>query len=276
MTNDSRDYESGFAELSDGGKLSYQIHGCKNLGIPVLLIRPLGGSMALWGSFRAALSANLRVISFDLRGTGHSSSDPAWVSTRGLARDSLQLLTQLGVSQAHVFGISLGGMAATWLAIVAPDRVAKLCIASAPARGLALTRVGARRELAMAACFAKHSRAVEAALVQRVLSRSFREAHPADVEQIERTVCSEPASRLSLLKHALAGVLHDARDQIHCIRAPTLVLAGQNDTLLGMEPPRSLSKSISGAKFELIPSGHDLTLEQPLITAARVSQFFLS
>jgi pimeloyl-ACP methyl ester carboxylesterase len=233
--------------------------------------------MALWGRFRDLLSEDLCVISFDLRGTGHSSPDPAWVSTRSLARDGLQVLAHLGVARAHVFGISLGGMTATWLAILAPARVAKLCVASAPARGLELNRAGLRRELALAACFARPIDDVEASLVDRILSAHFREAHPDEVRGIERRLRACPASRVALLKHALAGVLHDARRELGHIRAPTLVLAGQNDTLLGTEGPRTLSDGVSRSTFEIVAdSGHDLTLEQPLVTGTRVSQFFRS
>ena len=277
MNTATDDREEGFAKLPDGGQIAYEIHGPEHGGIPVLLIRPLGGTMALWGPFRALLAEELRVISFDFRGSGHSSADPAWVSTRGLARDALQILAHLGVARAHVFGVSLGGMAATWLAILAPARVAKLCIASAPARGLSLTRAGLRRDLAMAACFARSGDEVEAALVDRILSRAFREAHPDEVRRIENVVRAEPASRTALVKHAVAGVLHDARRELRRIQAPTLVLAGENDTLLGTEPARALSKAIPRATFEIIAdAGHALTLEKPIVTATRVARFLLS
>lgn len=277
MTMGTDDHEDGFTKLSDGGELAYQIHGRQHAGIPVLLIRPLGGTMALWGTFRALLSEQQRVISFDLRGTGHSSPEPAWVSTRSIARDSLQVLAHLGIPRAHVFGISLGGMAATWLAILAPTCVAKLCIACAPARGLELTRAGLRRELAQAACFVRPRVEVEAALVHRLLSPRFLQAHPDEVRRIERTLRAEPASRGALLRHALAGVLHDVRRELRHIAAPTLVLAGEDDTQLGTESPRALSAAIPEATFEIIAgSGHALTLEQPIVTATRVSRFFLS
>jgi 3-oxoadipate enol-lactonase len=267
----------GSVTLPEGARIAYQVHGGVNGGIPVLLIRPLGGSMALWGSFRDALSEVFRIISFDLAGAGDSSPDPRCVSTQSLARDSLRVLDHLEVARAHVFGISLGGMTATWLAIQAPHRVAKLCIASAPARGLDLSRAGGRRELALGACFARKREDVEATLVDRILSRAFREGSPDKVRWIEATVRSRPASRAALLKHALAGILHDARRDLHRIEAPTLVLAGQNDALLGVKPSRALSEAITHSTFEIIAgSGHDLTLEQPLVAAARVCRFFLS
>src|SRR4051794_34595731 len=81
MTSGFEDGEDGVAALPYGGRLAYEIHGRAHAGTPLLLIRPLGGSMALWGVFRARLAQRLRVVSFDLRGTGHSSADPAWVSS---------------------------------------------------------------------------------------------------------------------------------------------------------------------------------------------------
>ena len=259
------------------GRIAHEVHGREHGGVPVLLIRPLGGSMALWGSFRTLLSERFRVLSFDYPGSGRSGPDPAWVSTPGLARVGLRVLDQLAVAQAHVFGISLGGMTATWLAILHPDRVAKLCIASAPARGLALTHAGIRRDLAMAACFARPREDVEATLVDRILSRHFRETHPDEVRRIEGLVRAEPAARATLVKHALAGVLHDARSELRRIVAPTLVLAGAHDTLLGTAAPRALAEAIPHATFEIVAdAGHDLTLEQPSVTATRVARFFLS
>ncbi len=277
MTAGTGDYDAGFAKLPDGGQIAYEIHGRAHGGIPILLIRPLGGTMALWRTFSALLSEKFRVLSFDFRGCGSSSPVSVWVSTEGLARDSLGVLAHLGVPRAHVFGVSLGGMAATWLAILAPTRVAKLCIASAPARGLELSHSSIRHDLALAGCFARLGKDVEAALVKRILSRPFRTAHPDEVLRIERIVRAEPGSRVALLKHALAGMLHDARRELHRIEAQTLVLAGQNDDLLGTKPSHALSDAIPHSTFEIIAdSGHALTLEQPIVTATRVSQFFLS
>ena len=43
---------------ADGAQIAFQIHGRAHAGTPLLLIRPLGGSMALWGEFRSRLAAN--------------------------------------------------------------------------------------------------------------------------------------------------------------------------------------------------------------------------
>jgi 3-oxoadipate enol-lactonase len=258
-----------------GGRLAYQWHGA-DAGTPLLLIRPLGGAMALWDRFRARLAERMRVLSFDLRGTGESSARFP-ISTRAMTRDAAALLAALNIERAHVFGISLGGMAATWLAIDAPERVAKLCIACAPPLGLELTHAGLRRELALAACFLRPRDQVEPALVTRVLSHRFRREHPDRVAHIERIVAQTPSTRASLFGHALAGLLHRPGAALAGIRAPTLVLGGEHDGLLGRQPPRELAAAIPGATWqEIRNSGHDLTLEQPDETARAVLDFLVA
>lgn len=129
-------------ERTEGPRLALEVSGAHG-GTPVLLLRPPGGSVVMWGAFRAALAARLRVIAFDRSGEGESDDPPRFVSTRGMGREALAVLDGLGVRRAHVFGVSLGGMAATWLAIDAPERVARVCLASTPDTGLDLRRVRA-------------------------------------------------------------------------------------------------------------------------------------
>ncbi len=275
MRAEAEGQEDGHARLPDGGRIAYQIRGRNDGGIPVLVIRPLGGSMALWDPFRALLAEHHRVIAFDHRGSGFSSRAVTLTTTQGIARDSLHLLDHLGIARAQVFGISLGGMVASWIGILAPQRVTKLCLAAAPARGIELTRAGLGRGLSLLACLARPLEDVEASLVDRILSRPFRENQPDEVRRIERLVRAETATRTELMKLCLAGARHDARSELHRISAPTLVLAGAHDALLGTEPPRALAGAIRGATFGVIAdSGHDLTLEQPIATAARVAEFF--
>jgi 3-oxoadipate enol-lactonase len=277
MSTAPDDCDEGFVPLSDGGRIAYEIHGREHGGAPLLLNRPLGGTMTLWSRFRARLASELRVISFDRRGTGRSSAAPPWVSTRSLAYECVELLDGLRIAQAHVFGISLGGMVATWLALLAPERVGKLCLASTPERGLELSRAGLRRELGLAGCFARRADDVEPALVQHVLSPRFLREQPREVRRIEQTVRRAPTTRATLLKLACAGLLHDPRRELGQIRCPTLVLAGRDDTLLGTAPSRRLSAAIAGAGFELVErSGHDLTLEEPITSAQRVGSFLRS
>ncbi len=98
----------GLAQIAEGVHLAYEVRGPTGRGasdtadLPLLLNRPLGGSMALWGDFAGRLATVHRVIEFDPRGVGASSDVPVLHSTRDMARDAVSLLDVLGIERAHV------------------------------------------------------------------------------------------------------------------------------------------------------------------------------
>src|SRR5690606_2966517 len=116
------------------GHLAYDVRGPADAPSLVLL-RPAGGSMALWGRFREILAESLRVVSFDPRGQGRSSRAPLWWSVEDMVEDAIQLLDLLDIDQSHLFGLSLGGMVALRMAIAHPERIDRLVIASARDHG---------------------------------------------------------------------------------------------------------------------------------------------
>lgn len=272
--NDSQ----GTFRLADGGEIAYQVSGLRHRNTPLLLLRPLGGTMALWGPFRDELEKHFRVIAFDYRGQGYSRNEPRVVTTTGLAIDAVALFDHLNIERAHVFGVSLGGMVATSLASLAPERIASLCLASTPARGIEVSFNGIRRELALAACLAQPRSRVETKMIARLLSSQFRKAHPERVLKIQEIVRSEPqSSRTVLAKYALAAAMHDARSKLSTLAMPALVLAGEHDRLLGSAPIRALADALPCATYQVIRgAGHALTLEKPHATAARVCEFLQS
>src|SRR6185437_3642366 len=122
-----RDAGVKISNLPRGGRLAVDVTGPEDAPA-ILLVRPLGGWRASWDGFGARLAEKLRVVAFDPRGAGDSS--PArFATTRGMARDAIAVLDALAISRAHVYGISLGGMVATWIALDAPDRVDRLVLA---------------------------------------------------------------------------------------------------------------------------------------------------
>jgi pimeloyl-ACP methyl ester carboxylesterase len=82
-------------------------------GIPVLLIHGNSSCRAVFRhQMQGRLAENHRLIAFDLPGHGQSSNapDPTWSYTRpGFADAAVELLEKLGVTEAIVFGWSLGG-----------------------------------------------------------------------------------------------------------------------------------------------------------------------
>ena len=87
-------------------------------------------------------------------------------------------------------------------------------------------------------------------------------------------VRGEPMSHANIVKLMAAAASHDARAEVSAIRCPTLVLAAKDDPLMDVHSQEALAGRIPGARFDVIsPSGHDMSLEQPIATAARVTEF---
>jgi pimeloyl-ACP methyl ester carboxylesterase len=78
-----------------------------------------------------------RVVRYDHRDTGRSTASPPGrptYTTQDLAGDPLRILDALGVPQAHLVGLSMGGGISQELAARHPDRVASVTlIATSPA-----------------------------------------------------------------------------------------------------------------------------------------------
>ena len=267
----------GFVALRDGGRLSYAVSPEADDTLPLLLLRPLGGSMTLWDELASALARHHRVIAFDPRGVGDSSAAPWRCSTRQMAHDARELLDALAVPRAHVFGLSLGGMVASWLAIDQPARVAHLILASTLPRPGSVSRrlfhhLGPlTRSLAH---FARADSDAEVDLVRAILSPQFRRTQPARVRAIDAAVRQTPTSRRGLGQLALAAALHDAEARLGEIAAPTLLLTGALDIIAGAHSQSELLRDLPNARIIVIrDAGHDLSLEAPSTTAEHVSAF---
>ena len=88
----------------------------------------LSGTRYHWRGFPERFARIRRVITFDNRGAGETSAPRGGYTTRQMAEDALGLLDQLGVDKAEVLGVSMGGMIAQELALLAPGRIEKLVL----------------------------------------------------------------------------------------------------------------------------------------------------
>jgi len=261
--------------LSSGRRLSYAVQGASS-SPPILLNRPLGGSMLAWGQFARRLATGLHVVAFDPLGVGQSSDVPLWYTTRDMARDAAQVLDHLNLDSAHVFGLSLGGMVASYVALDFTSRVRSLVLASAIPEPKALSLRGLQKLASLSRALVDPRADPEVALVHRILSREFRQAAPQRVTEIEQEIRRVPAKRANLATLALAAARHSSP----LARLPqslrTLLLFGELDLLAGEGAREELRQELPHAQFEIVPgAGHDISLERPRELADRVLAFAL-
>ncbi|CAF3934307.1 unnamed protein product [Rotaria magnacalcarata] len=119
-------------------ELYYELHGSGE--IKILLIMGYLADAAAWyrqtGFF--AEKPSYQCASFDNRGFSRSSSPlTLHYSTTQMAKDTIALIDHLQWHQCHVVGISMGGMIALELALLAPARILSLTLLATHAGGLA-------------------------------------------------------------------------------------------------------------------------------------------
>lgn len=109
----------------DGVDLAYELRG---EGPPVALAMGLGMAGAVWGPIADSLAEDHAVLTWDNRGIGASSLPDAPYSMADLGDDLARLMDHVGWKDAHVVGVSMGGMAVQEFAIRHTPRVRSLTL----------------------------------------------------------------------------------------------------------------------------------------------------
>ena len=191
----------GTVRTADGTEVAYQLDGT---GPPLLLLAGQANNHHWWDAVRADLLA-YRTLSLDWRGTGDSEDGPADFTTRTLAADVVALLDQLGIETLDVYGTSMGGRVAQWLAVDHPDRVRRLVLGcTTPGGPRAVERSqDVRRRLAVA-----DPAAAREAVADLMYTPGWRATHPGPYA----TVGDPAISPVSARRHLRASARHDAYD----------------------------------------------------------------
>jgi haloacetate dehalogenase len=116
-------------------------------GPPILLLHGAKQTHVMWHRVAPALAERFTVVAPDLRGYGRSSKPPATpdharYSKRVMARDQVQLMTQLGHERFGVAGHDRGGRVAYRLALDHPEVIDRLAVLDIIPTGEAFARGG--------------------------------------------------------------------------------------------------------------------------------------
>src|SRR5690242_17616522 len=112
---------------ANGIAINYDQQGA---GEPLILIPYLAADYACYAFQVADYAKHFTCISVDLRGAGETDKPEGTYSTELFADDVAAFMQALGISQAHVAGLSLGAATGMWLAAKYPNRVKSLSLHS--------------------------------------------------------------------------------------------------------------------------------------------------
>ena len=115
-----------YAQIDDGIRLYYELTGPEDA--PVIL--QLGGGLFgrhNFGLVNDGFRETFRLLSFDARGYGASSSPREAYTIEGWAADAAALLDSVGLERALVHGTSMGGMIAIAFTALYPEKTIAAC-----------------------------------------------------------------------------------------------------------------------------------------------------
>lgn len=256
-------------------ELNYERSGA---GEPLLLIQGMSANHLAWGrAFSSLLKRDFEVIAFDNRGIGLSSPVTEAFSIAEMAADTAGLLDALEIESAHVLGISMGGMIAQELALAHPGKLRSLTLGCTYCGGEGSQLMDPADFQGLVGAMASgDAQRVFRAMYELNLSPGFR---AEEGRYAEFTAMAEalPAPRETIGLQVQAIVAHDTSARLPGVAAPTLVIHGTADRVLGYPNGPLIAGLIPGARLETYEDvGHMFWWEQPERTADLVRQHALA
>ena len=199
-------------------------------GEPLILIPYLAADHACYAFQVAEYSKHFTCISLDLRGTGESDKPSGPYTTETLADDVASFMYALGISRAHITGLSLGAAIGMWLAAKHPEKVASLSLHSGWPKTDAFLKAVVQSLQLTAKALNSVPEMVIHALFPWCFTPDLYNQKPDYIQSLADFVRSRPAQSVaSFIEQSNAVITHDADAQLNRITAPTLITFGRHD-----------------------------------------------
>ncbi len=244
----SRDAELFFEILGDGP--------------PVVLLHPFPVHHAFWLRAADLLASRYRLIVPDLRGHGDSTPGEGPATMGKHAADLARVCDAAGAGRAVCAGVSLGGYILMEFWRRHPQRVSALILANT--RAQADTEEGRSARLKSAADAELHGpEPFFDSMVPKLIGESTRRNRPELVAAARKMMRAMSVPGLAVVQRGMAQ-RPDSFATLKTVNVPTLILAGDEDTLTPLADATAMQHAIAGSRMEVVPkAGHYAAFEQP-------------
>jgi 3-oxoadipate enol-lactonase len=231
----------------------------------------LGTTTTMWSPQLEPLSAQLRLVRWDLPGHGASQGRYGRLTVDTIGDAVIAVLDDLGVARAGFCGVSLGGMVGLSVAARYPDRVDRLAVCCTSAY------------LGAAPAWYERAAAVRAdgmaSIADRVMAgwftRDFLERRADIVAVMRDEFVAADVEGYARCCEAIATM--DLRPALLQVRCPTLVISGADDHAIPPEHGAAIAAAIGGSRFVSVDhAAHLATIERADVTTALLLDHFVT
>ena len=241
-------------------------------GPDVVLLHPFPASHAFWLPVAERLSQRYRVVLPDLRGHGASTAGTGPATMQKHAADIAAVCRDAGVTNAVFGGISIGGyiLFEFWRAYRAQVRALMLCNTKAPADTpeARATRLDAAKDV-----LTRGPDPFLDATMPKLVGESTRRNRP-DVAAHLRRLMQQKAAGIAAVQQGMAA-RPDSISTLATINVPTLIIAGDEDTLTPLADAQLMNTKIAGSRLQVIPQAGHYAIHEKVDDAHRLIRAFL-
>jgi len=254
---------------ANGVKLRYRLEGAGPL---LALVHGVGSRLEGWDGIVAALGGRFRTLRYDQRGHGQSEKVPGPYELADLVADLAGLLDAVGERRCHLAGFSLGGLVAQGFALSHPDRLDRLVLIST----VAGRNEEERKRVMDRYRMVEHGIAGEhfGNSVARWYTEDFQRRHPEVIEAAAAENRQLDPGCYAAAYRVLA--MSDLADRLGEVRAPTLVMTGEQDIGSNPRMARLMAERIKGARLEILPGMRHVVLAEVPERVAELIEGFIA
>ena len=267
-----------FADNS-GVKIFYEEIGD---GIPIVFVHEFADDYRSWLPQVRFFSRRYRCITFNARGYPPSDvpEDQDQYSQVIAADDIAAVMRHVGITQAHIVGISMGGFAVLHFGIRHAAMARSLTVAACGYGAAYDQREQYAADSEMLA--AEYDKIGAAAMAKMYANGAYRQQFkikdPSGWAEFRDTLAEHSAKGAAL---TMRGVqkrrpsLYDLENELQKVKTPTLIISGDEDDWC-LEPSLYLKRTIPASGLWIVPkTGHTINLEEPTAFNMQLSEFFV-
>jgi len=232
---------------ANGITLNYDQQGN---GEPLILIPYLTADNTCYAFQVPEYAKHFTCISVDLRGAGESDKPEGDLSTEIYADDIAALMDALGITRAHVSGLSLGGAIGMWLAAKYPDKVKTLSIHSGWHKGDPFHRTVVESWQDLVKVYNSVTELVIRGIFPWCFTPDLYAQKYDYIQSLADFVRSRPPMSVDgFLRQSNAVIAHDVEAQLSRITAPAQITFGRHDNLTSLRYAEPLQSGIRNSEL---------------------------
>lgn len=271
---------SQFIVLPDGARAHVRDQGPKTAPV-LVLVHGSNASLFTWVPWVNRLDKDFRVVTLDMPGHGLTGAVPNGdYSQEGMVKFTLEVADKLHLAKFAIGGNSMGGGVAARFAEEHPDRVTKLILVDAAGMPVAsgdkvplAFRIARTPVLNNMMLYITPRSIVTEGLNDAIIHKEIIDDHMVDLYW---DFARMEGTRAATLKRFTLPVTNDVATDIAKIKAPTLILWGEQDHLIPVAAAHKFNAAIPGSKLFIYPATGHIPMEEVPDESANAVRAFLN